>query len=425
MNPARRSLLIVLLAVGLVLSILLLLAHHGEGPAASAVSAVCGEGKESGCAVVNTSRYSIFAGVPVAAFGIIFYASLALLAILTLFAGPEAFPSAQALLVGALGLGLLVDLALLGVQAFAIRAYCKLCVSTYAVNIAALLLIRPFPLPGFAALASRESRLLMAGWGLGSLAIVAAAFSGETALALREKARAPQFFGGSVAGSSDAEVKRLQGILDDPVKLDLYLHAKASKEFDDAPVRTLDLAGVPFRGPEASPIKVVDYSDFLCPFCRQAAQGLAEWLPHSGGRVALYYKNYPLDTTCNDRVQRTVHAGACFLALGGICAQDQGKFWPYHDKVFSQALQNPTAQDVLRVGASAGLDPQAFAACVDSGRTKERLMAQIHEAADGGVQSTPTLFINGKKLPRTDHFFESINKESGRLGLPPLPSPSP
>jgi protein-disulfide isomerase/uncharacterized membrane protein len=432
LKTGRRALLLLLLTAGLLLSGLLLLAHHGEGPAVSAVASVCGEGKESGCALVNRSPYSTVGGVPWAAVGLVFYGSLGLLVALGFFAEPAIAEGADGLATGCLALAVAIDLLLLGVQAFALKAYCVLCLTTYAINLVSFVVLLPFRPPSAALkLPSRDGRLLLAGWLLGSAAVVAAAFAGEKALSLREVARAPEILGqapqkDAPAGTAEAEVQRLHGILDDPLKLDAYLNEKASKDFDEAPVRNLDLGGVPARGPEGAPIRVVDYSDFLCPFCRQAAQGFAAWLPQSAGRVVLYYKNFPLDMTCNDRAHATVHPGACFLALGGICAQDQGKFWAYHDKVFNaQNLQNPTAKDVTRLASEAGLDGQALGVCIDSAGARSRLTAQIHEGADAGVQSTPTLFINGRKLPRIDHFLESVEKESRRLGLPPLASPKP
>jgi protein-disulfide isomerase/uncharacterized membrane protein len=424
----KNAFLVVFLAIGLLLSGLLLFAHHGEGPAVQAIASVCGE-TESGCTKVNTSPNSVFLGVPWAVYGAFFYASSLLLLALSAFASDEVAQGTRVVLRFLLILALVVDACLFFVQ-FSMKAYCVLCLTTYALNVGSLLLLLPFaPVQKAAGLKGKEGRLLLAGFTLGSAAVALALLSGEAALSLRETARAPQILGlgkEAPAGTADAEVKRLQGILDDPAKLDQYLNEKASRDFDEAPVRTIDLAGVPSRGGDMAPIHVVDYSDFLCPFCRQAAQGFAGWLPQVGGRVALYYKNFPLDMACNDRVHYSTHPGSCFLALGGICANDQGKFWAYHDKVFSTTnLQNPEAKDVLRLASEAGLDPAAMAACLDSPGTKSRLLTQIHEGSDAGVGATPTLFINGRKLPRIDHFVESVDKEARRLGLPPLPSPKP
>jgi protein-disulfide isomerase len=60
-------------------------------------------------------------------------------------------------------------------------------------------------------------------------------------------------------------------------------------------------------------------------------------------------------------------------------------------------------------------------ACLSSGRMKDRLAAQIEEGREGGVSGTPTLFINGKRLPRINDFVATVEKESVRLGLGAMP----
>lgn len=118
-----------------------------------------------------------------------------------------------------------------------------------------------------------------------------------------------------------------------------------------------------------------------------------------------------------------MHAGACWVALGGVCAQEQGKFWPYHDKVFGSTLTNPGRDDVVKLAGELGLNTSAFEACIASPLAKERVAADIQEARKVGVTGTPTVFINGKKLPGLNSFMVAIDKESKRLGLPPLQPP--
>ena len=138
--------------------------------------------------------------------------------------------------------------------------------------------------------------------------------------------------------------------------------------------------------------------------------------------MALYFKNYPLDHSCNPHLKSTVHAGACALALGGLCAHDQGKFWPYHDKVYSSHLSSPSVKDVARLAGEAGLDKAALETCLTAGKTRDRLAAEAHGA---GVDATPTVFINGRRLTRINDFIQMVDKEGARLGLPPLKPPAP
>jgi protein-disulfide isomerase len=119
-------------------------------------------------------------------------------------------------------------------------------------------------------------------------------------------------------------------------------------------------------------------------------------------------------------MKSTLHPGACWLALGGVCAQYQGRFWPYADKVFAAPLQNPAPQDVVRLATEAGLNGPAMEACINDPKTRERLLAEINEGQRVGVQATPSLYINGKKLPRIQDFVPTVDKEAQKKGFPPL-----
>src|SRR2546421_8189397 len=114
-----RLVLVFLLALaGAGLAGLLLMQHHGESGAVSAVNAMCGDSaeQESGCDAVNRSDYSEFRGVPVASVGLFFYASIALLAALAMLAGPEARGAAASLAVILFGLALFANVVLFVLQ---------------------------------------------------------------------------------------------------------------------------------------------------------------------------------------------------------------------------------------------------------------------------------------------------------------------
>jgi protein-disulfide isomerase/uncharacterized membrane protein len=421
---------------GAILAGLLLLEYHGE-PAVSAVEAICGEAASSGCQAVARSAYAHVAGVPLAGLGLFFYVSLAALLLLALLGSAETLAASARVAAAAFAVALAIDVALLGLQVFAIRAYCTLCIATYVVNIGALVALFP-ALRGAESRAARllrgESRPALAGWLLASGATLAAIAAVNLTLTYRAERRAARILGepsgAAPAGSSDAlqraqeEARRLKETLDDPQKREQYVTEKAVKEFEDATPLAFDMAGTPIEGPPAAPVQVVEFSDFLCPWCRALAAALKNFLPRSGARVAIHFKNYPLDKSCNPKLQSTVHEGACWLALGGICAQDQGRFWPYHDKVFGTQMEKAGRDDVGRLAAEAGLDRRALEACLEAPRTRERLAAQVGEAERSGVKGTPTVFLNGKRLPRVNDFLLAVDKEAARLGFPPLPTPS-
>lgn len=434
MSYRNRVLIVVALCLlGTAISAILLQQHHGESFGSGVVATVCGS-TESGCDVVNRSSYSAVAGFPVAALGIVFYLSLAALALLASLSGDRGASAGLRVGVRLVGAALAVDLVLLAIQAFVLKTFCTACLFTYALNAALfLVLLRPQPAtPAESGLLDwPEGRALVGGWLLASLLLAGLAWSGEKWLTARESRRAAGILGPPVRaaqGSEDlaalrAEVTRLQQILDDPAKRQRYDTDKALGEFESAPVVLLDLSHTPFEGPANAPISVVEFSDFLCPFCRNIAGAFQSYLHESGGRVKVYFKHFPLDRECNTSLQQTVHAGACRLARGAVCANEQGKFWPYHYRVFGTELQNPQASDVVQIATRAGLDAARFQTCLDSPASAERVRQDVAEGQRIGVQATPTLLVNGKRLTRVNDFLEIVNREAKRLGLPEAPPP--
>jgi protein-disulfide isomerase/uncharacterized membrane protein len=473
MGKARVVLVVLLLLANASLSGLLWLQHHGEGQASALTSQICGEetSGDSGCGAVNRSAYSEVRGVPLGAIGLFFSLSLVLLLGLGGAGGAGPRLRAARLAFPLIAAALAVDLGLLGVQAFVLHEYCKLCLITYGLNAAALALLWPAR-PGAAASrpgaeAAAEGRLVLAGWALGSAALAAGIAAGELLLEQRASQRAVSILGMPLAaapasaapapapreigfGASEvhaaepaqpspgaeaarlqeeldkakAEAARLQQILDDPQKLQQYYQDKAFREYDAAPVVSFDLASAPVLGKPDAPVHVVEFSDVLCPHCRQLTQAFDNFLPQADGRVAVYFKNYPLDLACNNRIKRDVHPGACWFALGLICAQQQGRFEPFYKQAFEgQAPSSPQLRDVVRLGAGAGLDAAAFETCIGSAEAKARLAAEIEEAGRGEVSGTPTLFVNGKKLSGLNFFLPIVEREAQRLGLPPMQPP--
>jgi len=435
---------------------LLLLQHYGEPRAVATVSQVCGEGATSGCDQVAHSAWSKVAGFPVAAWGFAFYLALGLLLLLALASPAELRPALALVGLGALAAALAVDLVLLGVQALAIHAFCKLCLLTYVLAVLAFAALWPARRAAALAgpqLARPEGRLALAGAVLGAAAILAFVFAANWTLRQRAADRTARLLGapapvtptpapapaGSVPAATatpsptpgapekpqDAaywreEAQKLQATLDDPQKLEQYFSAKAQREYDTATPAVIDLANTPVRGPAEAPVSVVVYSDFLCPFCKQLAAALGGFMPQAGGRIKVYYKHYPLDMSCNPKLTRSIHQGSCALALGGVCAQLQGKFEAYHDRVFAAEIQSAQPADVVRLAGEAGLNASAVQGCLDDPKTRATLDAQVAEGNRLGVTSTPTVYIDGKKVPRINDFVAIVDKEARKKGFPPL-----
>lgn len=194
--------------------------------------------------------------------------------------------------------------------------------------------------------------------------------------------------------------------------------AKSAPKAAEA-AKPADARGTNVKGAASAPIKVVEFADFMCPACQSASVALRSFMAApENADVNLTFKNFPLDLSCNPNVGRTVHNGACELALGAICASDLGGFWPYHDRIFSRSWELATRQDVIDNGAAAGIDKAKFTACLASNEAMSKLKIQIKEAMEVDVRQTPTLVINGKKLPELNRFVSTIQEERKKATAP-------
>ena len=157
----------------------------------------------------------------------------------------------------------------------------------------------------------------------------------------------------------------------------------------DAPRHEVELsADDPSLGSASAPVTLVEFSDFQCPFCQRVAPTLKQVKETYGDKVRVVWKDFPLTQ---------IHPQAFKAGEAAHCAADQGKFWEYHDRLFAnqQALQ---PNDLKKHAADLGLDATAFAACLDSSKYGERVRDGVAEGSRLGVNSTPTIYINGRVL---------------------------
>jgi len=164
-------------------------------------------------------------------------------------------------------------------------------------------------------------------------------------------------------------------------------------------------AGHASKGPAGAPVVMIEFSDFQCPFCQRANPAVDQVLKTYGDKIRFVYRHYPLPN----------HPDARPAAEAAACAQEQNKFWPYHDQLFANASKL-SAKDLKDHAGAAGLDTTQFAACVDSRQTRAKVDADIAEADAAGVTGTPAFFINGRPLEGAQPFeaFKRIIDEELR-----------
>ena len=157
----------------------------------------------------------------------------------------------------------------------------------------------------------------------------------------------------------------------------------------DPPRATIPVgAADPALGSSSAKVTIVEFSDFQCPFCLRASPTLKQVRQTYGDKVRIVWKDFPLTQ---------IHPQAFKASEAGHCAAEQGKFWEYHDKLFAsqQALQ---PESLKQYAKDMGLDATKFDACLDSSKFAERVRDGVSAGAQLGVNSTPTLYVNGRRL---------------------------
>jgi protein-disulfide isomerase len=161
----------------------------------------------------------------------------------------------------------------------------------------------------------------------------------------------------------------------------------------------------PVLGPEDAAITIIEFSDYECPYCRSwQADVLPRLLETYPDKVRIVYRDFPLSS---------IHPNAAPAAAAANCANEQDAYWEYHDRLFSMELGLGN-QAYQQYASDLGLDAVSFAECLESGRYVEEVQADFDYAAELGVRSTPTFFINGIAVVGAqpfELFQEVIEKE--------------
>jgi protein-disulfide isomerase len=158
------------------------------------------------------------------------------------------------------------------------------------------------------------------------------------------------------------------------------------------------------KGSPAAPVIIVEFSDFSCPFCRQAESTLGTLLAKYRGKVSLAYRDFPL---------RQVHLQAELAAEASRCAMEQGKYWDYHDLLFTSG-DKLRRDELLQHARELTLDDKRFASCLDTGLYKSQVEKDVEDGMRAGVTATPAFFINGiflKGAQPSSSFEEIIDRE--------------
>ena len=159
----------------------------------------------------------------------------------------------------------------------------------------------------------------------------------------------------------------------------------------------------PVKGPASAPVTLVAWSDFQRPFCGRAIPTVRQLEDDYKGKLRIAFKQFPLP----------FHDKAHLAAEAALAANEQGKFWQMHDKMFAnqQALDRPSLE---KYAQELGLDMAQVQGRARLGKFKDKVDAEDKEGAAFGVTGTPTFFVNGTRLvgaQPVEAFKAAIDKE--------------
>ncbi|MFT5431676.1 MAG: protein-disulfide isomerase, partial [Myxococcota bacterium] len=150
---------------------------------------------------------------------------------------------------------------------------------------------------------------------------------------------------------------------------------------------TFPVGQSPYLGPKDAEVTVTVFEDFECPFCSQIGPKVKAFQALYPNKVAFVFKHMPLTS---------IHPKAQLASEAAAEAQDQGKFWEYHDLLFAnqKALERPNLEQYAQ---QLGLDMAKFKEALDSGKHKARIAADMAQAQRAGVTGTPAVYVAGQK----------------------------
>jgi len=164
----------------------------------------------------------------------------------------------------------------------------------------------------------------------------------------------------------------------------------------------------PSLGPANAPVTIVEFSDFQCPFCSRAESTVKAVLEKYKGKIHFVYRDFPLG----------MHPFAAKAAEAAQCANDQGKFWEFHDALYADQTKL-AVPDMEATAGKLGLDAAKFKSCLDSGKFASEVAKDVQDGNKAGVSSTPSFFINGVSVvgaQSPDAFSEIIDQELAKAG---------
>ena len=169
-----------------------------------------------------------------------------------------------------------------------------------------------------------------------------------------------------------------------------------------APVNVADRDNEPVLGNKDAKVTIVEFADFQCPFCKSFFQQSFNDIKTKyidTGKVKYVFRHFPLTN---------IHVNAEIAGVAAECANNQGKFWQYHDLLYTNGQADGTNLDKASLekyasslglnSGTLGLGKNKFNQCLENNSTLAIVQADQQEGVKAGITGTPSFFINGKSI---------------------------
>ena len=340
---------------------------------------VCAINETVNCETVAQSPYSIFAGLPISAWGMMAYTLIAVLAAWSLTRLRLHDLWARGVLFWLFVAAFVCSGLLAYLSFFRIDSMCLFCMSLYIINTFLFFI-------GFILMVRSRINPLRAMW-LDLISLVRKPLVLAVALLLA----------GAVLTAAQAAVPKY------------WIHVMLA-DLPDLPSGE-DEQGAHWIGAREPLVTVVEFSDYECPFCRKAYMNSRSWCAAYPDEVKFVHRQLPLDKACNRTMKRGLHKYACHLAKAAQCAAEQDMFWPMSDALFAvQDTVRAADVNVEILAVQLGLDRSTFVSCMKSDHAMKQIRADMKLAKEKKISGTPTYYINSQ--PYVGGFSQNVLKNT-------------
>ena len=363
--------------------------HHLKYKASKGTDALCNINQKWSCDNIAASEYSEFLNIPLGIWGLGFF--IATFTISLLLVSKKALGAKKdthiSTLVFMTIISILLSLVLGSISLFIIGSYCITCTLIYFL---CLLLA----ISSFVYIKKSKFKLVLfrpkhpnAPWHGSITAIVLVIITIAAYKAVTQDDLDPKEF---VDHPEQNDKKRMEIILENFISKTVY----------DIPINGSDYSGFGKdyqKGNKNARFTIVEFADFQCPACAKLSLVSKKILADFPQQVNWVFKNFPLDSSCNDQISARLHKDACSIAILARCAGIYNLFWQLHDEIFANNY-GISINKAKNLAKDLGISENQINKCLKSTDLLNKVKDDIEIAKNLNVNSTPSVYINGKKF---------------------------